>query len=399
MELIHRIRLLPGKETKFLGGHLWVYRNEVADWPKEVEPGDLADIHDARGKFLARGYLNPRSMILGSVLAREPVPIDQSFFLNRLREAQDWRERILALADQDKLRAAYRMVHSEGDGLPGLIVDRYGDAVALQMLTAGMERRRDLIVDAVEKILQPRLVVARNDSPMREREGLTRERILIRGDLPAESTVTINGLHVAVDLWEGQKTGLFLDQVGNYRLLERLSPGAHVLDCFCYLGLWALHAARYGAAGVIGIDQSSRAIERATALAEQNGYAQITRFQVANVFDDLRERDRRREAFDLIILDPPAFVKNRMHLAEAIRGYKEINLRAMRLLRPGGFLITCSCSHHLTTQQFRQLLWEAAADVHRPVRLLEQRGQNSDHPIVLGMPETEYLKCFLLHVL
>jgi len=399
VEPIHRIRLLPGKENKLMAGHLWVYRNEVAEWPKEVEPGDLADIHDARGKFLARGYLNPHSMILGRVLAREPVSIDYAFFLDRLREAQHWRERMLALADQDKLRTAYRMVHSEGDGLPGLIVDRYGDAVALQMLTAGMERRRDLIVDAVEKILQPRLVVARNDSPMREREGLTRERLLIRGDLPAESTVTINGLRVRVDLWEGQKTGLFLDQVGNYRLLERLSPGAHVLDCFCYLGLWALHAARYGAAGVIGIDQSSRAIERATALAAQNGYAQVTRFQMANAFDDLRERDRRREAFDLIVLDPPAFVKSRTHLTEAIRGYKEINLRAMRLLRPGGFLITCSCSHHLTTQQFRQLLWEAAADVHRPVRLLEQRGQNSDHPIVLGMPETEYLKCFLLHVL
>ena len=399
VEPIHCIRFLPGKENKLLAGHLWVYRNEVADCPKEVEPGDLADIHDARGKFLARGYLNPRSMIIGRLLARERTPIDQDFFTSRISHAHALRERLLTTEWVSHQQATYRVVHSEGDGLPGLIVDRYGDAVALQMLTAGMERRRDLIVNAVEKILQPRLMVARNDSPMREREGLTRERILIRGDLPAESTVTINSLRVPVDLWEGQKTGLFLDQVGNYRLLERVSPGAHVLDCFCYLGLWALHAARFGAANVIGIDQSSRAIERATALAAQNGYAHVTRFQVANVFDDLRERDRRREAFDLIILDPPAFVKNRMHLTEAIRGYKEINLRAMRLLRPGGFLITCSCSHHLTTQQFRQLLWEAAADIHRPVRLLEQRGQNSDHPIVLGMPETEYLKCFLLQVL
>ena len=398
MEPIHRIRLLSGKEAKLLAGHLWVYRNEVADCPKDVDPGDLADIHDARGKFLGRGYLNPRSMILGRVLAREPVPIDQSFFLNRLREAQDWRDRILALADQDKFKAAYRVVHSEGDALPGLIVDRYGDAVVLQILTAGMERRRELIVQAVDKILQPRLIVGRNDSPMREREGLPRDRSLFRGELPAESTVTINGLMVTVDLWEGQKTGLFLDQADNYRLLEGLARGAQVLDCFCYVGLWAVHAARAGAARVIGIDQSSSVIEQAKTLAQQNGYGHTCMFQAANVFDDLRERDRRREAFDLIILDPPAFAKSRTQLAEALRGYKEINLRAMRLLRSGGFLVTCSCSHHVSAQQFREVLWEAAADIRRPVRLVAHRGQNSDHPVILGMPETEYLKCFVLQV-
>jgi 23S rRNA (cytosine1962-C5)-methyltransferase len=398
VEPIHRIRLLPGKETKLLAGHLWVYRNEVAGWPQEVEPGDLADIHDARGKFLARGYLNPRSMILGRVLAREPVSIDQAYFLARLLEAQNRRELIVALADQDKLRTAYRVVHSEGDALPGLIVDRYGDAVVLQILTAGMERRRELIVQAVDKILQPRLIVGRNDSPMREREGLPRERSLFRGELPAESTVTINGLSITVDLWEGQKTGLFLDQVENYRLLERLASGARVLDCFCYLGLWGLHAARWGAARVIGIDQSSRALEQAETLAHQNGYGHTCKFQVANVFDDLRDRDRHRETFDVIILDPPAFVKSRTQLAEALRGYKEINLRALRLLRPGGFLITCSCSHHVSVQQFREILLDAATDVRRPVRLLAQRGQNFDHPIILGMPETEYLKCLVLQV-
>jgi 23S rRNA (cytosine1962-C5)-methyltransferase len=398
VEAIHRIRLLPGKDSKLLTGHLWVYRNEVGDWPDGVEPGDLADIHDARGKFLARAYLNPRSAIVGRVLAREPVPIDDAFFLNRLREAQHWRERMFSLADPEQRRTAYRVVHGEGDALPGLILDRYGDAVVLQILTAGMERRRQLIVEAVDKIFQPRLIVGRNDSPMREREGLPRDRTLIRGDLPAESTVTINGLLVTVDLWEGQKTGLFLDQVDNYRLLEGLARGAQVLDCFCYVGLWALHAARAGAARVIGIDQSSSVIERATMLAHRNGYMHTCAFQTANVFDDLRERDRHREAFDLIILDPPAFAKSRTQLAEALRGYKEINLRAMRLLRPGGFLVTCSCSHHVSAQQFREVLWEAAADVRRPVRLLAHRGQNSDHPVILGMPETEYLKCFVLHI-
>jgi 23S rRNA (cytosine1962-C5)-methyltransferase len=266
-------------------------------------------------------------------------------------------------------------------------------------MTAGMDRRRQLIYDAVDKIFRPRLIVARDDSPTREREGLTRERRLIRGELPAESTVMIHGLTVHADLWDGQKTGLFLDQAENYRLLQHISPGARVLDCFCYVGLWGLHAARYGASSVIGIDQSPRAIERATTLAQKNGHGESCRFLVGNVFDDLRDRDRRRETFDIIILDPPAFVKSRERLAEAIRGYKEINLRAMQLLRPGGFLVTSSCSHHLSQETFRELLWDSASDIRRSVRLLAYRGQNRDHPIVLGMPETEYLKCLLLQVL
>ncbi len=406
MEPVHRIRLRPGREAKLLAGHAWVYRNEVEGWPHvdegrlpAMEPGDLVDVHDAGGKFLARAYLNPRSTIVARLLDRARVPIDQEFFLARINQAQATRERLLGLEQLSPAEMTYRVVHSEGDALPGLIVDRYADAVAVQIMTAGMERRGQLVLEAIDKIFRPRVIVARNDSPTRDREGLTRERNLIRGEFPAESRVTINGLAVQVDLWEGQKTGLFLDQVQNYRLLERISRNARVLDCFCYVGLWALHAARYGAASVIGVDQSPRAIERATTLAQQNGFAQTCRFQVGNVFDDLRERDRRREAFDVIILDPPAFVKSRERLAEAVRGYKEINLRAMRLLRPGGFLVTSSCSHHLSAEQFRDLLWESAADIRRPVRILAHRGQHCDHPIALGMPETEYLKCLLLQVL
>jgi 23S rRNA (cytosine1962-C5)-methyltransferase len=406
MESVHRIRLRPGRESKLLAGHAWVYRNEVEGWPQmeegqspAIEPGDLADIHDAGGKFLARAYLNPRSTIVARILERARVPIDQEFFLARINQAQATRERLLGVHRLSPPEMTYRVVHGEGDALPGLIVDRYADAVAVQITTAGMERRRQLIYEAVDKIFRPRLIVARNDSPIREREGLPRERNLIRGELPAQTMVTINGLTVQVDLWEGQKTGLFLDQVENYRLLQHISRDAHVLDCFCYVGLWSLHAARYGAASVIGIDQSPPAIDRAMTAAQQNGFAQTCRFQVGNVFDELRERDRRREAFDIIILDPPAFVKSRERLTEALRGYKEINLRAMRLLRPGGFLVTSSCSHHLSTEQFRELLWESAGDIRRSVRLLAHRGQHCDHPIVLGMPETEYLKCFLLHVM
>jgi 23S rRNA (cytosine1962-C5)-methyltransferase len=391
VEPIHSIRLKPGEEDRLLAGHPWIYRNELEGWPPSATPGDLADVHDARGRFLGRGYLNPRSLIVVRLLARERVPIDQAFFTNRLRQAQDWRERVFA-----GTRTAYRVVHGEADQLPGLIVDRYDDAVAVQALTAGMELRREFILGALEEVLHPRTIVARNDSPMREREGLLRERSVLRGEPLPHPIVQMNGLQVSVDLLEGQKTGLFLDQANNYHLIERLAPQAEVLDCFCYVGLWGLHAARYGAARVTGIDQSAASIEQATALAVTNGLSDRCTFQVGNVFDALKERGRRREAYDLVILDPPAFVKTRARLQEAIGGYKEINLRALRLLRPGGILVTCSCSHHLSSERFRDLLLEAAHDVRRPLRLVAHGGQGPDHPILLGMPETEYLKCLVV---
>ncbi len=391
MEPIHSIRLKPGEEDRLLAGHPWIYRNELEGWPASTVAGDLADVHDARGRFLGRGYLNPRSLIAVRLLAREPAPIDGAFFTSRLRQAQDWRERIFA-----GTRSAYRVVHGEADRLPGLIVDCYGDAVVVQVLTAGMERRLDRILAAIDEVLAPKIVVARNDSPMREREGLPRERAVLRGEPSPHPIVQMNGLQVSVDLLEGQKTGLFLDQANNYHLIERLAPQAEVLDCFCYVGLWGLHAVRYGAARVTGIDQSAASIEQATTLAATNGFSDRCTFQVGNVFDALKERDRRREAYDLVILDPPAFVKSRARLQEAIGGYKEINLRALRLLRPGGILVTCSCSHHLSADRFREVLLEVAHDVRRPLRLVAHGGQGPDHPILLGMPETEYLKCLVV---
>jgi len=393
VEPIHTIRLKPGEQDRLLAGHPWIYQNELEGWPLDATPGDLVDLHDSHGHFLGRGYLNPRTTIAVRVLARDRAPVDQNFFLEKIRQAQALRERVMGE------RSVYRVVHGEADGLPGLVADRYGDAVAIQLLTAGMDRRRDLILAAVEEVLRPRTIVARNDSTMREREGLPRERAAIRGQIPPEPIVTINGLDVAVDLLEGQKTGLFLDQVDNYPLIERMAGGAAVLDCFCYVGLWGLHAARYGATRVTGIDQSPAAIKQATALAERNSLVDRCAFRVGNVFDELRERDRRREAFDLVILDPPAFVKARNRIPEALVGYKEINLRAMRLLRPGGFLVTCSCSYHLSAEQFRRMLWDAARDVRRTARLVAQGAQGRDHPVLLGLAESEYLKCCVLQVL
>ena len=393
MEPIHAIRLKPGEQDRLLAGHPWIFQNELEGWPPDAAPGDLVDLHDSQGHFLGRGYLNPRTTLAVRVLARGRVHVDQEFFLARIRQAMALRERFMGG------RVAYRVVHGEADGLPGLVVDRYDDAVAIQLLTAGMDRRRELILTAVEEVLRPRTIVARNDSPMREREGLPRERAVLRGQIPPDPTVTIYGLDVVVDLLEGQKTGLFLDQIDNYPLIERMAGGAEVLDCFCYVGLWGLLAARSGATRVTGIDQSPAAIKQATALAERNGLTDRCTFRVGNVFDELREHDRRREAFDLVILDPPAFVKAHNRIPEALAGYKEINLRAMRLLRPGAFLVTCSCSYHLSAELFRRMLWDAARDVRRTVRLVARGQQGRDHPILLGLTESEYLKCCVLQVL
>ena len=393
MEPIHAIRLKPGEQDRLLAGHPWIFQNELEGWPPDAAPGDLVDLHDSQGHFLGRGYLNPRTTLAVRVLARGRVHVDQEFFLARIRQAMALRERFMGG------RVAYRVVHGEADGLPGLVVDRYDDAVAIQLLTAGMDRRRELILTAVEEVLRPRTIVARNDSPMREREGLPRERAVLRGQIPPDPTVTIYGLDVVVDLLEGQKTGLFLDQIDNYPLIERMAGGAEVLDCFCYVGLWGLLAARSGATRVTGIDQSPAAIKQATALAERNGLTDRCAFRVGNVFDELREHDRRREAFDLVILDPPAFVKAHNRIPEALAGYKEINLRAMRLLRPGAFLVTCSCSYHLSAELFRRMLWDAARDVRRTVRLVARGQQGRDHPILLGLTESEYLKCCVLQVL
>jgi 23S rRNA (cytosine1962-C5)-methyltransferase len=398
VEPVHRVRLRPAQETSLLAGHAWIYRNQLAEIPEAVAPGDLADVHDARGNWLGRAYVNPHSVIVGRLLTRERVPIDDTFFTRQLQQAQASRERMLGVNSSDCARP-YRVVHGEADVLPGLVVDRYGDALVLQFMTAGMERRRDVIVSVVDKMFQPRFIVARNDSPMRVREGLSRERLILKGSAPAHTVVTVNDLNVMVDLWDGQKTGLYLDQIDNYPAIAGPSKDGKVLDCFSYVGLWGLHAARYGAIRVICVDQSASALQRAATIAAENGYGGRCVFHAANVFDDLKDRERHRELYDLIILDPPAFVKSRSRLAEAIRGYKEINLRAMKLLRSGGYLMTCSCSHHLSADQLKKLVLEAAGDIRRSVRLIARHGQGSDHPVLLAMPETEYLKCFLLQVL
>jgi 23S rRNA (cytosine1962-C5)-methyltransferase len=324
------------------------------------------------------------------------VSIERAFWRARLQAARAWRERVVSDTD------AYRLVHGEGDALPGLIVDRYGDCFSLQTLTRGMETLKRLWVELLAEEFQPRLIVERNDAKVRQLEGLPLINSVLYAatgeaqGAPAEFTVTENGLKFWIDLLGGQKTGAFLDQRENRAAAMRYGHG-RALDCFSFHGSFALHLARV-CESVVALDISAAAIERARRNAELNGLSNIE-FAEANVFDRLRDYEEAGERFDTIVLDPPAFAKNRGAVEAALRGYKEVNLRAMKLLKPGGVLITCSCSYHVGEELFLAMLSEAARDAGRLVQIIEKRTQGRDHPMLLTVPETYYLKCVILRML
>jgi 23S rRNA (cytosine1962-C5)-methyltransferase len=389
---IPTVTLRPQAVKRFKTGHPWIFSNELVRLPKELEPGQIVDLKSHSGTWIGRGYFNPRSLIAVRLLTREPVAIDESFLESKLRQAQALREKWLP--DE----AAYRIVFGEADGLPGLVIDRYGPVLSAQFLTAGMDRLIKPVVQVLVKRFQPDAVVARNDTSARALEGLPQEKRLLYGEIPSPLVIEKNGLAFKVDVWEGQKTGFFLDQSENYRCLEAWAGGARVLDAFCYTGAWGLHAARYGAREVTGMDSSERAILLARANAERNDVAGVCTFLQEDVFDGLRRLCAVDERFDLIVLDPPAFAKSRRKIKEAIRGYKEINRLAMRLLSANGILVTCSCSRLIGREMFREVLVSAASDAKRSFYITAWHAQGRDHPIVLGIPETEYLKCAVLQV-
>jgi 23S rRNA (cytosine1962-C5)-methyltransferase len=392
MQLI-RLTLRPGHDRRARAGHPWIFSNEIDNVQGDPAGGEAAEVFTASGEFLGIAYYNPHSLIAARLLSRQRESIDsKEFFWRRITAALHYRRNFYPNSN------ALRIVHGEGDGLPGLVVDCYRDILSVQFLTLGMECRRNQVVDALEDIFRPRAVVARDDAGVRELEGLPRRVEVLRGAIPDQIIVAEHGLNFQVDVLGGQKTGHFLDQKENHLALENRVRDHRVLDLFCYSGSWSLHAALFGAREVVGVDISAGAVALAKENARLNGREGTCSFIRADVFELLSTFTRTEERFGTVILDPPAFVKSRKKLPEAIKGYLTINRRAMELVKPGGWLVSCSCSHHLDRETFLGLLRKAAQQSRRNVRLVEMRGQAYDHPVLLACPETEYLKCAILNI-
>jgi 23S rRNA (cytosine1962-C5)-methyltransferase len=386
-----KILLARGEDKRIRAGHQWIFSNEIREISGEKSPGEAAEIYDSGGAFIGVGYYNPRSLIAARVMARSRVDIDAAgFYRDRITRALTLRHLLYPGLE------TFRLVYGEGDFLPGLVVDKFGDYLSVQFLTCGMDIRRELITGVLLELLAPICIVARNDVSVRSLEGLVETVEILYGELPEHLEIGEHSLRFRVDLLHGQKTGHFLDQKDNHLLLKERSKGKKVLDCFSYSGSWGIHAAAFGAAEVTCIDISERAVVMARDNAALNGFGHIVKCEEADVFERLRSLKSEGECFDVVVLDPPAFVKSRKVLKEAMKGYHTINRRAMELLRPGGYLITCSCSYHMEREMFRELLASAAQKAGREMRLVEVRSQAPDHPVLLAMPETEYLKCFVL---
>ncbi len=389
--MIAQAVLLPGKEKRVYSRHPWIFRSDIQEIRGEFTPGDIVDVQSSKGRFLARAFYNPNSQIALRVMSYHQENIDREFIFRRIHTAVEYRRQFADLS-------SCRLVFAESDGLPALIVDSFGDTLVLQCLALGMERFKKDITDALIQEVSPRGIWERNDVPVRRLEGLEMTTGLLYGTVPDRVQMTENGIHFWVDVKEGQKTGYFLDQKENRAAIAPYVKGKRVLDCFTHTGSFALHAGFYGASDVNGIDISEYACSFAAENARLNGLEDRVRFTAANAFDLLAEESRQKKKYDVIILDPPAFTKTRGALENALRGYKEINLRAMKMLEPGGFLITCSCSQHVLPEMFQQMVRDAASDAKVLLRQAEFRAQAKDHPILPSAPETHYLKCGIYQV-
>lgn len=377
--------------SRIFHGHEWVYGSDIKEINGKVEPGDVVLMRDTKSHTLGSAIYNPKSQIVLRRFSYRKQDLDAEFFLRRI-------ERALAHRKAMPLDQQFcRVVWSESDGLPGLIVDRYGEHLVIQTLTLAMAMRENLIVDALKELLNPKSIIARNDAPVRKAEGLEMEKKVLHGTAPPPFAIQTNRMFFQVDLMEGQKTGLYLDQLDNYALVARHAKGRRVLDCFTNQGGFAQACALAGGKEVIAVDVSEAAVDMTLKNARAAGVAIGGR--VDNVFDYLSHAERTGEKFGLIILDPPSFTKSKQTVKDAMRGYKEIHLRSMKMLEPGGILATFSCSHHVSTGDFRMVINSAAVDTKSRFRYLATYGQRADHPVVTGIPETEYLRGYALEMM
>lgn len=374
---------------RIVSGHVWVYRTDVSN-ASEAQPGEVVRVVDRRKRFWGQALYSSKSQIALRMLTRENRTFDADFLAERIARAAAFRERVVAGAQ------AYRLVSAEGDLLPSLVIDRYAGCFVIQTLSQGMERFKPAIVEILRKRFAPRSIVERNDVAVRAHEGLPEQKGVLVGEEVREVVAEEDGPKLAYDLMSGQKTGGFLDQREN-RLAARQYARGRLLDCFAYTGAFAVSLAGQ-CESVVAIESSSEALRMAQRNQELNGLANI-QWREANCFDFLKTADQQNERFDAVVLDPPAFARQKSNLASALRGYKELNLRALKILNPNGYLITCSCSFHVSEADLLETVASAALDAHRTVSVVERRTQSRDHPILLTVPETHYLKCLILRIL
>jgi 23S rRNA (cytosine1962-C5)-methyltransferase len=373
---------------RITSGHPWIYRADLIH-AADAEPGAIVEVVDRRKRFWGQALYSSKSQIALRMLTRERRPFDRAFLAERIRAAAQWRARIASGAQ------AYRLVASEGDLLPSLIIDRYAECLVIQTLSQGIERLKPALVEILQEEFSPLAILERNDVAVRALEGLSEQTGVLAGEEVSEVEVEENGTRFSFDLRRGQKTGGFLDQRENRAASQSYARG-RVLDAFCYAGGFALTLAPR-AESVLGVDSSAEALALARRNQELNGAANVE-WKEANCFDFLKAADQAGERFDTVVLDPPPFARHKSNLDSALRGYKELNLRALKMLNPGGCLITCSCSYHVSEADFLGAVAEAALDAHRTVQVVERRTQSRDHPILLTVPETHYLKCLILRV-
>ena len=389
--------LKPHREESLLNGHLWIFSWALQQPPHWIEPGGLFDVKSATGQFVARGYYNPHTDIAIRILTHDPgEAIDEAFLRRRIRGAVELRQ----IFDPDQTNM-YRLIHAEGDGLPGLVVDRFADILVAQIHTAGMERLRPLLLDALMEETGVQGLLLRNDSQSRRREGLEiEEPAVAAGEVPAQVAVRENGVQFLVDPWQGQKTGFFIDQRDKREALRKYARDKRVLNCFSYTGGFSVYAAlTSNKTSVTSVDISAPAIEAARQHFILNGLdPNAHQFLIANVFDYLEQASRDEEQFDVVVLDPPAFAKTQSARTQALKAYRRLNMLAMQVLRPGGILLSCSCSGVVGMDDLLGVLSQVAQRLHRSVQLLETYAHGVDHPINLAMPETSYLKAVFCRV-
>lgn len=376
---------------RIANGHPWIYGNEVERIEGEVAGGDIVNVYYGDGKPCGRGYINPKSQILVRLLTRKGETINEQFFHNRILQAWQYRKKIGYTEN-------CRLVFGEADGLPALIIDKFNDYFVIQTLSLGIDTWKTAIVSAIEAIFSPKGIYERNDVPVRELEGLPQQKGFLSAPFDTNICINENGLKFWVDIENGQKTGYFLDQQDNRRAIQHIVKDAEVLGVFTYTGTFEIHAAHYGARSVLGLDISETAVAQANKNAALNQLDTICHFEAVNAFDVLKQWGKEGKQYDVVMLDPPAFTKSRENIQKALTGYKEINLRGMKLVRNGGFLVTSSCTNLVSPEQFLQTIDQAAKDARKRIRQVTFQAQASDHPIIWGMENTNYLKFLIVEV-